>query len=407
MRIFISTGEVSGDVVASRIAAELQSRDEGIEIFGLGGSRMEAAGVRIDFATNHLGIVGVSESFSAIPSFLRALIRIRRIVRQERPDAAILIGNDIFNVVLGRWLRARGIPTIAYFPPQVWIWRSLAWLFTRSYDAILTSFPEEQTVYELHCQSTTYVGHYLCDTLTSATSEERMASRSRVGLDAGQRVIGLFPGSRKHEVRSLTPILLDAARQLSEERPNLRFLLPLCEPSFDSFVRKEIARRRLENVVSICSDSHDVMRCAELLLLASGTATLEATLIGTPMVVAYRVSPLTLGIVRFCIRRGLIASETLALPNLVAGRRIVPELSQETLSAPELVRRAREILEDSGEADTMRRELAGVRHELARSGTIRRVADLVMERARAGRGAERTATAASIRSLAPLSTESE
>ena len=148
VRIFLSTGEVSGDLVGARIATEILASRPDARLYGVGGHRMEAAGVTLDFGTNHLGTVGITEPVAALPALARALWRIRRRVRTERPAAALLIGNDVFNVLLGRWLRSKAIPTVSYLPPQTWIWRSLARPISRSFDEILTSFPAEQEVYE-------------------------------------------------------------------------------------------------------------------------------------------------------------------------------------------------------------------------------------------------------------------
>src|SRR5512140_2376780 len=143
LRIFISTGEVSGDVVGGLLARRILEDRPGTLLFGVGGSRMSEAGVSVDFPANHLGTVGVSEAFAKLPGFCRLAASIRRRVRRDPPDAAVLIGNDIFNVVLGRWLRSKGVATVSYFPPQVWIWGAIARQISRSFDLILSSFPDE------------------------------------------------------------------------------------------------------------------------------------------------------------------------------------------------------------------------------------------------------------------------
>ena len=173
MRILLSAGEVSGDVAGARLASELRGRRGDVSLFGLGGPRMAEAGVEILRDTNALGTVGVSESFRAVPGLARAFASLRRSVLAAPPDAAVLIANDVFHVALGRWLRGCGVPTLSYFPPQVWIWRSLARVFAPSFDEVLTSFPDEERVWRAAGASTTFVGHYLGDVLRPATADER------------------------------------------------------------------------------------------------------------------------------------------------------------------------------------------------------------------------------------------
>ena len=192
MRILLSAGEVSGDVAGSRLARELRGRRGDVSLFGLGGPRMAEAGVEILRDTNALGTVGVSESFRVVPGLARAFASLRSRVATAPPDAAVLIANDIFHVTLGRWLRGRGVPTLSYFPPQVWIWRSLARVFAPSFDEILTSFPDEERVWRAAGASTTFVGHYLGDLLRPATAEERRhqgISDSLVRISVGVEAI--------------------------------------------------------------------------------------------------------------------------------------------------------------------------------------------------------------------------
>ena len=380
MKILISTGEVSGDVAGALVAQELFLRRPGARIFGLGGARLEAAGVDLELSTIHLGTVGVSESIAAIPGLFRAIARIRRRVSVERPDAAILIGNDIFNVILGRWLRAKGIPVISWFPPQVWIWRSLAWLFGKSFDVVLTSFRDEQRVYEKHCRETTFVGHYLADSLTRVSAEERSATRAKFGIASGISVVAILPGSRRQEIHALTRPFLDAAALLAGRR-SVRFLLPVSDPCFGEQIRAEIGKRTLQSQSLIVEgQSHDVMRAADVLLTASGTASLEATLLGVPMVVAYRVSAVTLFIVRMAIRAGLMDSETTALPNLILGRRAVAELKQEDIEPQRLAGEVEALLDDGFGRRKMLRDLAEAAGNLrAKDSSAVRVVDQVVD----------------------------
>ncbi len=377
MRVLISTGEVSGDIAGAQVATEIFRREPSARIFGIGGARLAEAGVDLEFSTIHLGTVGVSESFAAVPGLLQAIRKIRRRVSVETPDVALLIGNDIFNVILGRWLRRRGVVTISWFPPQVWIWRSLAWQFSKSFDVVLASFPDEQRVYEKHCRETRFVGHYLADRLSAVTGAERAASRIRLGVAPAETVIAILPGSRRQEVNGLTQPFLDAAALLATRR-HVRFLLPVSDACYENAIRSEVARRGLDSQFTIVSgQSHDVMRASDVILTASGTASLEATLLGVPMVVAYRVSALTLFIVRLAIRAGLMDAETTALPNLVLGRHAVTELKQRAVEPQGLASEVERLLDDPFARRKMLRDLADASAQLRAHDSVGLVADSV------------------------------
>ncbi|MBK9376046.1 MAG: lipid-A-disaccharide synthase [Holophagales bacterium] len=377
MRILLSAGEVSGDVAGSRLARELRARRPDLSLFGLGGPRMAESGVELLRDTNALGTVGITESFRVVPGLARAFASLRRRVAQSPPDAAVLIANDVFHVALGRWLRARGIPTLSYFPPQVWIWRSLARAFAPSFDEILTSFPDEERVWRSAGSSTTFVGHYLGDVLRPATEDARRRARETLGLPAGP-LVAILPGSREFEVHRLTPVLLDAARLLHDRDGTIRFLLPVADPGFAPYIEAEVARRGLEGVVGTAASSHDALRAADLAILASGTASLEAALIGTPMVIAYRLAALTMGVVRSAIALGLIDSDTVGLPNLVLGRRAIPEHIQSRASGAELAAAAARLLGDASLLEEQRLALAEVSRLLFAGGSDARAAEAVL-----------------------------
>ena len=179
---------------------------------------------------------------------------------------AVLIGNDVFNSLLARWLKARGVTTIAYFPPQVWLWGALARSITRGYDVMLTSFPEEQSVYERANPSidVTFVGHYLVDELSQTTPRARSEARACLGLDPRARIVGLLPGSRIQEVRSFTPVLLAVAHRLLERDSAIRFVLPIAEPDQGSGVTEQVRRRNLEDRVTLCESSREAMKASDL-----------------------------------------------------------------------------------------------------------------------------------------------
>lgn len=390
MKIFIATGEVSGDIAGARLAAAIAEIEPGASLFALGGENMASAGVEIDFPTNHLGTVGVSEAVRTLPSLFRAFTQIRRRVRREPPDVAVLIGNDVFSVLLGRWLRWRGVPTISFFPPQVWIWGALAPLINRSFSQVLTCFPQELEVYGraaagIDCK-VTFVGHYLAENLTARTRDEHREARRKLCREQGA-LIALLPGSRKHEIGRLLPVLLDAASGLARRDPDMRFVLPLADERYRQEVERAIERRSLKPFVILNHDSHSAMRACDLALIVSGTASLEAALLGVPMVIVYRVSGLTNLVVKSAITLALMNDSIVGLPNLILDRPVVPELKQRQATALELERQAWTLLMSPDERNRMAAELLGVAARIGTENSMARAAEAVVGLARSAKAA--------------------
>lgn len=393
MRVFIASGEVSGDLAGAGLAMTLRQRSPDLEVFGIGGARMRECGVEIDYPTNHLGRVGVSEAVTALPSLWKAYRRVRARVRLAPPDVAVLIGNDVFSVLLARWFRARKIPTVSYFPPQVWIWGALAGIIVRSFDHVLSCFPQEQMVYQRagsrNGAAVTFVGHYLADQVRWRTPGDIAAARRGYGLEMGQRIVCLMPGSRPQEIKSLAPALFAAACELAAWDKELRFLVPISEPRYRLAVAAETERRSLGGRVLMAESSLDALCASDLVLMSSGTASLEAALLGVPMVVAYRVSAVTQLTVNTAIRLGLMVEDTVALPNLILGREVVPELKQRKVTAANIAREARSILEGGERRRRMKSSLKEISSRIKGPNSFEMVADAVL--ALAARGTRRLA----------------
>ena len=376
--IFFSTGEVSGDLAGAGLAEAIRSKRPDIDLQGIGGSRMEKAGVSLLLNSNHLGAVGVSEPLHILPSFFKAFKTILDHVRRHPPRMAVLIGHEVFNVILGRRLRDRGIFTVSYFPPQIWIWKSLARPIARSYDLILTSFQEEDQVYRETGVRTVFVGHYLRDMVDEPSRAKGDAARQSLGLPAEARVVGVFPGSRKQEVEGLAPVLLEGVKRLIGRDPSLKFVLPVADPCLEPTVRRLVRHHGLEQRMVLGRNGHEAMTASDLLLLCSGTATLEAALLNRPMVVLYRVSLSTIRVARAAVRLGLMEPETIALPNLLAGRTIVPELRQEQALASNLAEEAWRLLSNPDRQEIMRRELKSLKEQLGPKGALERAAGEIL-----------------------------
>lgn len=377
-RIFISAGEVSGDIVASRLIDALRAIDPSIVVDGVGGPRMAQAGATVIASANHIGAVGVTEGLAVAPAALKVFGAVKRHVRAHRPQVAVLIANDVFNVVLGRSLRAMGITTIALFPPQTWIWQSLARVIAPSFDLVLAAFPEEAQCYGEAGVATEFVGHYLADVLTPATPETRASARAALGLSMTDPVVALLPGSRAWEITRLLPVMLSAADLIRAGVPAVQLVAALSEPRAAD--QHDALRTPLGQRVRVSTDSHLTMHAADVLVSCSGTATLEASLIGTPMVVAYTASRFTYAIIRACIRVGLMAGDTVALPNLIVGRHVVPEFIQRHVTADAIAEAALRLIPQGEPQRTQRDALRAVRAHVARPDTLATAAQMIMER---------------------------
>ena len=396
LRLLLSAGEVSGDVAGALVAAEVRRRAPRCELFGIGGRRLAGAGVEVLHQTNHLGCVGLTETFSVIPALTRAFGSLAREVRRRRPQAALLVGNDLFNCLLARYLRRAGVRTVCYFPPQVWLWRALARPIGRSYDVILTSFPDEQKAYDRSGAPTRFVGHYLCERLRTVDADARRAARARLGLDAARHVVALLPGSRAAEVSGLAPILIEAATRLLARDPELRFALPVAEPRYGPELLARVASSPLAGRVATHGDGQTALAASDLALMASGTASLEAALLGVPMVLVYRIAPVTAAVVGLLQAVGVIAARCVGLPNLLLGEAVVPELRQGRATGACVADVAGKLLADPAGRETMRAHLARIAPLIAGEGTIDAVADCLLAQAE-GRTSPRLAAASAAR----------
>jgi lipid-A-disaccharide synthase len=377
-RIFISAGEVSGDIVASRLIEALRAIDPSIVVDGVGGPRMAAAGATVIASANHIGAVGVSEGLAVAPAALRVFGAVKRHVRAQRPQVAVLIANDVFNVVLGRSLRAMGITTISLFPPQTWIWQSLARVIAPSFDLVLAAFPEEAQCYGEAGVATEFVGHYLADVLAPGTPETRVAARAALGLSMSDPVVALLPGSRALEIERLLPIMLSTADLIRADLSAVQVVAVLSETR--ALSHHDALHTPLGHIVPLSADSHLTMHAADVVVSCSGTATLEASLIGTPMVVTYLTSRVTYAIIRACMRVGLMAGDTVALPNLILGRHVVPEFIQRHVTATAIAAAALRLIPDGEPQRTQREALRAVRAHVARPDTLTAAARMIMDR---------------------------
>jgi lipid-A-disaccharide synthase len=372
----LSAGEASGDLHGATMCRALRALDPGLRLIGMGGPRMAAAGVEILVDPTAHAAMGTSEAIGRVPGLYRAYRLLVRRLREARPMAMVLIDFPEFNLRLAKQARRAGIPVVYFIPPQLWAWRrGRIRQMARRVTRVLAAFPFEKSLYEEAGVQVEFVGHPLLDVVPSDL--DRAKARERLGVGERQTLVGLLPGSRRQEVDRLLPPMLDAAARLSRTDGRRCFVLGLAASVDRGLVTVHLRRASEAGgppVEVVEGLTYEVMAASDTLLIASGTATLEAALLGTPMVVCYRVSRLSEVVVRLLNRSGWIS-----LPNIVAGRGVVPEILQDAVTGARLASEAESLLVDSVAATAQRAAFKEVRSRLGQSGVGARAARAVLK----------------------------
>jgi lipid-A-disaccharide synthase len=357
VRVFISAGEASGDLYASRVVEAVRARRPDAEFFGCAGPRMQAAGVRAVVDSRSISVVGIVEVVAHIPRIWGEFRKLTRAIARERPDVAVLTDSPDFHLRLARRLRRLGIPVVYLIAPQAWAWRQgRVRTMRETIDRLLCIFPFEEAFFLSHGVSAIYIGHPLARMIRP--SLERSAFCDKLNLPLDSRIVALLPGSRYGEVERHMPALLDAAERIRARHP-VTFVLAL-PPGFGAEKATFWERIRRSSIQVIEGATWDALAQSELALAASGTVTVEAALLGVPMVTFYRVNALS-----WLLGRRLVRAPFLSMVNLIAGRRIVPELMQREMTAERIAAEAIRLLEDDAARRAMREDLAEVAAKLS------------------------------------------
>ena len=376
--VLLSVGDASGDVYAGDFVRELRALHPGTRFLGLGGAEMTRAGVEIVVDQRDLGASGLVELIPDLHRIVRTWRRMVAALRAERPDLVVLVDSSGLNIPFARRARRLGVPTLYYVSPQVWGWRTgRIRKIARWVNRLAVIFPFEPAVYADTGVPVEFVGHPLVERLReSSTKLDRATARSALGLDANASIAALLPGSRRTEMRHLLPLQLEVARVLHARDPDLQFALPLASSVERAAVEARIRRAQLPASLRlhlVDGRAHEVLSAADVALVKPGTSTLEAALLGCPLVVAARSSRFT----AFVVRR-LIKVEFLAMPNLIAGEAVVPEFLQEDADPERIADAIRALLGGAARERQIER-LAVVRESLSRGGAARRAAEIAAE----------------------------
>lgn len=369
----VSCGEASGDLYAGALALELLRLDPRTRIYGLGGDRLRAAGAELAADYRGLAVTGLTEALRVVPKSFRLLRALGDRMRTDRPDVLVAIDFPDFNFRLAAAARARGIPVVYYVSPQLWAWRPGRIKTMKAIASkVLVIFPFEAPIYEQAGIPVEFVGHPLIDLIEVVEPRETFL-RSR-GLDPSAPTVALLPGSRPNEVSAILPVLLASVDRIRAAVPAVQFVVARAPALPDG-----LYERCAPGMAVVEGRTDDVLNACDLVLTASGTATVQTAMHERPMVIVYKLSPLT-----YALGRRFVRLDTFGMANLVAGTRVVPELIQQDFTPERVAQEAISLLTDSARATAMRTALRAVRARLGEPGASRRAAQAVMSVARAG-----------------------
>jgi lipid-A-disaccharide synthase len=371
--ILIVAGEASGDLHGANLVREIKKIDPSISIRGIGGRKMEEAGVDIVMPSSGIAVVGLTEVFSKYSNIIKARREMVHLLESSSPDLLILIDFPGFNINLARSAKHCHVPVLYYISPQLWAWRSgRAKKIAARVDRMAVILPFEEEFYKKSGVDidVEYVGHPLMDAVPSGLEKETI--KKDLGLE-NSIVLGLLPGSRTAEITNLLPSMMQAAEMLASRHPGLKCVLPLASTISRELIDSYISKSSIKIIVPQ-KDVYSILSICDLALIKSGTATLEAAIMGVPMVVAYRMSPLS-----FKIAKLVVKVSNASLVNLIAGREIVPELLQNDATPERLVEMASKILDDKFYRNEMINNLEDVRKKLGGRGASEKTARIAME----------------------------
>ncbi|HEY4837209.1 MAG TPA: lipid-A-disaccharide synthase [Candidatus Acidoferrales bacterium] len=387
-QIFISAGEASGDMYASRLAAELAQRT-GAHLFGMGGERMAEAGVELIAHSSDVAVSGISEVWNKLPVLKQTMARLTDAAAARKPALAILTDFPSFHLRLARRLQENKIRCVCFVAPQFWAWRPWrAKQIGKRFELALCIFPFEEEFYRKAGVPVTFIGHPLVDIAhPSMPRADFLASQS---LDAARPIVALLPGSRMNEIQRNLPPIFGACEGILRQKRGCQFMLvlaPSIQPELVTSVGTSEATLRIKsggaehsfrvpaglNLKIISGATYDAVSAASVAIVASGTATVETALLGTPMVVVYKVARLT-----ELILRTFIVTRFVAMPNLILGKRVVPELLQQDCTPPRIAAEVSKLLDSPAARDEMLAGLAEVRWKLGPGGAISRAADIIV-----------------------------
>lgn len=370
-KIMVVAGEVSGDMHAAKVIKEMKKIHPDLEFIGMGGRRMESEGVELIYDPTKLSTIGFIEAIKHLRLAYKILNKLDKAMKEEKPDVILLVDYSGFNMKVAKIAYKNGVPAVNYFAPSAWVWgKGRAKKMAKLQVKIASVFPMEEKVYQQAGADVEFVGHPILDLVDPELSKDEFQESYDINSD--KRIIGLLPGSRQQEIEGLLTPMLEAAQEINKSYENIQFILPLADSISREDIKERIRNYKLE-IKLITGHSYEVMEVADLLLVASGTATLEATCFQTPMVIVYKTSKTT-----YLLGKMLVKLPYIGLPNIIAEDEIVPELLQGEVTGQRIAQEAITILNSPKRVKDIKAGLKNVVIKLGESGATKRVAKLVL-----------------------------
>jgi lipid-A-disaccharide synthase len=368
----IVAGEASGDIYGADLVEKALSLDSGLHFFGIGGSRMRESGVTTLVDSADMAVMGLIEVFKHFGVISAAFLTLKKLLQQDPPELLILIDYPGFNLRLAKVAKKAGVKVLYYISPKVWAWKAgRIRRIAATVNKMAVIFPFEVPIYQKAGVPVTFVGHPLLDLVHVEMSREEAAAS--FGLDPSRKIVGLFPGSRRSEIERILPSILAAADRLHNIFPDLQFVLPLASTLSEADIRPHLNGIGVTPVITT-RRIHDLIRGCDAIISVSGTVTLEIALVGTPMVIIYKLAPLT-----YQVARRVVKIEHIGLCNIVAGRSLVKELIQEQANPEAIAAEIAMILSNETYRATMHAELTSIREKLGGGGAALRTASLALD----------------------------
>lgn len=368
LKLIFSAGEASGDQHAANMFMELKKKQADILGLGMGGSKMAQAGIDIRYDSSAIAVIGVIEVLKHYGEISNALKLMQQLIRDEQPDLLVCVDYKEFNFKLARFAKQLGIKVLFYVSPQVWAWRpGRVKQYGKVIDMMAVIFPFETAYYEAENVPVRYVGHPSVDKVQPQFSKAQ--DLQRFGLIENMPVVGLLPGSRSNEIKRLLPVMLAAAEKLTA----VQFILPQADSVTDELLENYLRPSRLKITV-VKNQAYDVIQCCDAVMTTSGTATLEVALLGVPMVICYKLAPVT-----YWLGRLLVKTPFIGLPNIILGKSFIKEFIQHEANPENLAAELKRFLSDKNYSDSMRADLKLVKQRLGQGGGSKNMAILALE----------------------------
>jgi lipid-A-disaccharide synthase len=368
----VSAGEISGDMHAAAVLKKVKGKYPEVEIFGMGSTALKEMGAEILIDPTEISTIGYIEALKNLRQHFKHLSKMKELLRERKPDLVFLVDYSAFNMKLAKACSQAGVKAVNYFPPSAWVYNKKRAAKMASYGTkIAAVFPMEREVYAEAGADVSFVGHPLLDMVSVEAEPEEL--RKEFKLSDSERLIGLFPGSRRGEIESLLPEMLKAASELKKEKDDLKFLFSAADGIKEEYLQSFVDQSQIKAQI-IGESNYKIMKAAEFIITASGTTALESAILNTPQIICYQAAWTSYFLAKYVFK-----IEFVGLPNIIYGSQIVPELLQNDFEAAKIVEIALEWLNDQNQLNKIKNKLQIVREKLGGGGAVNKTAELLLK----------------------------